>query len=46
MLYMDQDAMMRELFDVYYNSLADAYPERIVEYVLALENDYDRRQME
>ena len=43
MLYSDQEEMMSNLFDVYYNSLANSYPEKIVEYVLALENDYDRR---
>ena len=43
MLYSDQEEMMSDLFDVYYNSLANTYPEKIVEYVLALENDYDRR---
>ena len=43
MLYRDQEEMMSDLFDVYYNSLANSYPDKIVEYVLALENDYDRR---
>ena len=42
MLYRDQEEMKSDLFDVYYNSLANSYPDKIVEYVLALENDYDR----
>ena len=46
MLYRDQEEMMSDLFDVYYNSLANSYPDKIVEYVLALENDYDRRPRE
>ena len=43
MLYRDQEEMMSDLFDLYYESLANTYPEKTVEYILALENDYDRR---
>ena len=43
MLYIDQEEIMSDLFDLYYESLANTYPEKTVEYILALENDYDRR---
>ena len=43
MLYRDQEEIMSDLFDLYYESLANTYPEKTVEYILALEKDYDRR---